>query len=261
MKETLNPNCTAYITGIPGKSRDAKLLEQLSALGIKTSPGNGVIPLSDVVPESDFNLGALGYLPQLGHLGCRLAHLRAIKSFLQSEYEFCIIFEDDALITSDFHLEKIQAKFSQSCKPKVLILGSKADSKPMRSYLCFDRDWDCLIYGPPYSYAYALNREAAKLISQGSDFHGPRGLSDWPPELAGNAKFYLAKTVMAQLADVETTISHSSEQLVYSAKTRIKALMMGLFISRSIPLKFLIFDIFIRNTHIWLSSKIKLKQR
>lgn len=38
----------------------------------------------------------LGHLPKYGTIGCSLSHIKAWKAFLESDFEFAVIFEDDA---------------------------------------------------------------------------------------------------------------------------------------------------------------------
>ena len=49
-----------------------------------------------------------GRAPTLGEIGCYLSHIKAIKKFLESEYDYGLILEDDCLI--DSNIKKVIAE-------------------------------------------------------------------------------------------------------------------------------------------------------
>lgn len=54
---------------------------------------------TDWVSESKFN-GVVERIPAIhnknkGHIGCTMSHIKALETFLNSQYETCIIYEDD----------------------------------------------------------------------------------------------------------------------------------------------------------------------
>ena len=43
-----------------------------------------------------------------GELGCTLSHVQALNIFLQTEDDYALIFEDDAILPTDFSLQTIE---------------------------------------------------------------------------------------------------------------------------------------------------------
>ncbi len=65
------------------------------------------------------------YTKGFGILGCGLSHLKAVETFIQSEYKNCIIFEDDFMFTLDVNYIKYLVKsiFKKNIKYDVVMLG------------------------------------------------------------------------------------------------------------------------------------------
>lgn len=246
-----------YVTGLPGKSRDEQLIIELDKLGLRAKREFGVVPNRADERTRYFEDGALGRRPLMGHLGCRLAHLKAAKDFLTTRAKFLLVFEDDAKLSKHFDIESIQGFMDTCTRPTVVLLGQKDGTPDFVITRTSPRNFARIFYGPPYSFAYAMNRSAAELISKGAEKHGPRGFSDWPPELAGNAKFYHSKLDMVSLRSIPSTISAESATEKVNLGNRVASLALGIFVDRSIPLKFIFWDTFLRNLAlvVYRSSK------
>jgi hypothetical protein len=241
------------ITGLPDSGRDARLCYQLKEFGIYPVRELGVKPALNEVRMDDFTTGAIGFRTLPGHLGCRLAHLNACSALLSTQAHFAVVLEDDALITDSFDLKAIETILGDLAGPAVLVLGRKNNIPLTKSIFGKYPHRDLitpLIHGPAYSYAYAINREAATVVVQATKRFGPRGFSDWPPELAGVASFFALNTPMATLdVDVTSTIYGDQIPIRVSALDRIAKLLRGLFISKTIPIRYLIFEVTVRNLH------------
>jgi hypothetical protein len=241
------------ITGLPNSVRDARLCNQLMAHGIDPVRELGVKPPPNEVRMDDFATGAIGFRALPGHLGCRLAHLNACSVLLSTQDHFAVILEDDALITDSFDIKAIVTIMGNLAGPAVLVLGRKKNIPLTKSIFGGNPQKDIvtpLIHGPAYSYAYAINREAATLVVQATKRFGPRGFSDWPPELAGVASFFALNTPMVDLdVDVPSTIYGDQIPIRVSALDRIAKLFRGLFISKTIPIRYIIFEVIVRNLH------------
>ncbi len=241
------------ITGLPNSFRDAQLCHQLMELGIDPVRELGVRPEPNEVQMDDFATGAVGFRTLPGLLGCRLAHLKACSVLLGTEAHFAVILEDDALISESFDIKVIDTIMGNLSGPAVLVLGTKNNIPLTKSIFVENPQSDLitpLIHGPAYSYAYAINREAANLVVQGTNKFGPRGFSDWPPELAGFASFFALKKPMVALdVDVPSTIYGAQIPIRVSALDRITKLFRGLFISKTIPIRYVLFEVILRNLH------------
>ncbi len=74
---------------------------------ITAIPGKDLV--ADQVPGYDRKRRLLEYSVDLlpNELACILSHLKGIKTFLESDYEYCVLNEDDVLFADDF-LESIE---------------------------------------------------------------------------------------------------------------------------------------------------------
>lgn len=174
---------------IRSKNLESKLIE----FGI-----DYIIP-SEVIPDaSDFQAGLLHskslmkLISQrtitIGEVGCALAHRVAMNKFLNSDHQFGLFFEDDAVVIEEFDFE-ILVNFLDSHLPVIIVLGwipGFAISK--NSQILSSEEIIELITPPSCTFAYAMNRPAANLMI---DSHEKIiDLPDWPIYTLNKVKFY-----------------------------------------------------------------------
>ena len=174
---------------IRSKNLNSKLAEM--GLGFAISPG--------VVPnEMDFQAGLMHSASiskllcqrnmSLGEVGCAIAHKNAMTNFLNSDHKFGIIFEDDAEIIEDFDFDVV-IKLLDSNVPKTIALGwipGIAVSKYPE--ILINEELIELITPPTCTFAYAINRSAAKImIGSNKEIID---LADWPIYMLNKVHFY-----------------------------------------------------------------------
>jgi hypothetical protein len=73
--------------------------------------------------------------PNQGDLGCSMSHIKALNQFIQSNYETCIIFEDDFTF---YEPEKVESRINDFVNAKVeydvCLLAGNVQDKDMISY-------------------------------------------------------------------------------------------------------------------------------
>lgn len=122
-------------------------------------------------------------------LGCTLSHLKALELFLESEDEYALIFEDDAILPNDLNRENLEKELKKINLPKNILLSlggiQMKESLKVRGILKTERlfNKDILEVHPHfynrvnYAVAYVVDREMAKnLIAY---HHLIRKADDW----------------------------------------------------------------------------------
>ncbi len=98
----LSEIAVSYIINLDkSKERYNYIQKNVIPLGLKVERISAVA--GDTLSEAELNTKAdlktfeqlLGHLPNLGTIGCSLSHIKTWKTFLASNFEYAIIFEDD----------------------------------------------------------------------------------------------------------------------------------------------------------------------
>lgn len=173
--------------------RSQNLEPELTKLGLKFQISPGVVP-----NEVEFQTGLLHSAfifkllnqraASIGEVGCALAHRVAMNTFLSSNHKFGIIFEDDAEIILEFDFDSL-SDLLDSDRPIIVALGwipGIAVSK--NSQIFVGEDLIELTTPPTGTFAYAINRSAAKLMIGGNK--KIIDLADWPIYMLNKVYFY-----------------------------------------------------------------------
>lgn len=153
----------------------------------------------EVIPDlSDFHAGLLHSerltklisqrTIRIGEVGCALAHRVAMINFIKSDRKFGIFFEDDAEIVADFNFDSLRHLLGTDT-PTIITLGwipGFAISK--NSQILPSEELIELITAPTCTFAYAMNRPAAKLMVDSSE--KIIDLPDWPIYTLNKVQFY-----------------------------------------------------------------------
>ena len=125
---------------------------------------------------------------RIGEVGCALAHRNAITNFLNSDYKFGIVFEDDVEVIADFDFNAISKLFDADM-PMIVALGWSpgfAIANSQQNLLIGDPIE--LATSPTGTFAYAINRSAAELMVGASK--KIIDLADWPVYALNKVNFY-----------------------------------------------------------------------
>ncbi len=193
MTSDLDSLFLVQIISTDGIIRSENLEPELTRLGLKYQISPGV-----VLSEVDFQTGSLHSAfifkllnqreASIGEVGCALAHRVAMQAFLNSKNKFGIVFEDDAEIIAEFDFD-ILGELLDSDRPIILALGwipGIAVSK--NPEILIDEELIELITPPTCTFAYAINRSAAKIMI-GSN-KKIIDLADWPIYMLNKVHFY-----------------------------------------------------------------------
>ena len=176
--------------------RSKNLESGLTNLGLKFRISPGVVP-----SEIDFHAGTLHspilykLLSQrtgtIGEIGAALAHRVAMSSFLNSNHRFGLIFEDDVEVIAEFNFD-ILADLLDSDGPVIIALGWHSGFTISKNLQILPSEEVIeLITAPNGSFAYAINRPAAKFIV---DSHEKViDTVDWPVYTLNKVKFYATR--------------------------------------------------------------------
>ena len=189
----LNSQFSVQIISTNGTIRSKNLESKLNEFGIRFQISPGIVP-----KEPDFNDGLLhsAFLSKLilqrdlriGELGCALAHRHAARNFLDTDHKFALIFEDDSEVIAEFNLHMIE-KVLDSTFPKLIILGwSPGFAIADNSTVPLGDEPIELLTPTLGTFAYAINRPAAKLISSSHD--KVVDVADWPINVLNEMTFY-----------------------------------------------------------------------
>ena len=193
MPSDLNSQFFVQIISTEDIIRSENLELELTKLGLKFQISPGVVP-----NEVDFQTGLLHSAlvfellnqraASIGEVGCALAHRLAMNSFLNSNHKFGIVFEDDAEVIAEFDFD-ILSDFLDSDRPIIVALGwipGIAVSKNQEIFV--NEELIELITPPTCTFAYAINRSAAKIMI-GSN-KKIIDLADWPIYMLNKVSFY-----------------------------------------------------------------------
>ena len=193
MLSDLNSQFLVQIISTNEIIRSENLESELTKLGLNHRISPGVIP-----SEVDFQTGLLhaAFIFELlnqraasiGEVGCALAHRLAMNTFLNSNHKFGIVFEDDAEVIAEFDFDTL-SDLLDSDRPIIVALGwipgiavSKSPEILVNEVLIE------LITPPTCTFAYAINRSAAKsMIGSNTKIID---LADWPIYMLNKVHFY-----------------------------------------------------------------------
>jgi hypothetical protein len=189
----LNSQFSVQIISTEKTIRSKNLESKLNEFGISFQISPGIVP-----KELDFKEGLLhsAFLSKLilqrdlriGELGCALAHRHAAANFLDSDHKFGLIFEDDAEVVAEFNLDMIR-KVLDSTFPKLIVFGWNPGFAISDHSTVSLSDGPIELVTPPLcTFAYAINRPAAKLISSSQD--KVVDVADWPIHILNELTFY-----------------------------------------------------------------------
>ncbi|MFW1858325.1 glycosyltransferase family 25 protein [Acinetobacter defluvii] len=145
----------------------------------------------DLTAKQYFDLGVNGRSKPLtpAELGCTLSHLSALENFLETDDEYALIFEDDAIIPFSLSLEILEEEIKKLHLPQNILLSlggiQMKESRKVRGILKTQKILDKTILEVHphfynrvnYAVAYVVDREMAKnLLSYHNDI---RKADDW----------------------------------------------------------------------------------
>ncbi|HEX8372470.1 MAG TPA: glycosyltransferase family 25 protein [Chthoniobacterales bacterium] len=103
----------------------------------------------------------------LGHVGCYLSHVKAMKAFLESDDEHALIAEDDLTLNQDFE-EVLTSAREHSNRWNVLRLSGLSEGKPAVIAQLSGEYQLCVSFGRVKGTgAYLIDRKAARALSKG----------------------------------------------------------------------------------------------
>ncbi|MBO4405298.1 MAG: glycosyltransferase family 25 protein [Alphaproteobacteria bacterium] len=104
-------------------------------------------------------------LPERGTIGCSLSHEKALKKFLESEYEFALIFEDDVVFNPQELRECIDAAIEKKNLWDILNFETFHDGLPVKiADLCSDKHLALYFSSITHAGCYLINRSTAKKL-------------------------------------------------------------------------------------------------
>jgi len=188
-----NSQFLVQIISTEGIIRSKNLEPKLNEFGLNFQISPGVVP-----NEVEFQTGLLHSAfifkllnqraASIGEVGCALAHRVAMNAFLNSNHKFGIIFEDDAEVISEFNFD-ILNDLLDSDRPKIVALGWIPGIAVSRTpQIIVNDELIELITPPTCTFAYAINRSAAKLITGSSE--KVIDVADWPIYMFNKVHFY-----------------------------------------------------------------------
>lgn len=155
-----------------------------------------------------------------GELGCSLSHIAALKDFINSDDEYAICFEDDAIERFPIDLEKLNEEIiSLQLKPCFFLsLGGiqfKICNRVRGRYLDQTLGGQKIIQIDPdflenlsYAYAYMVDRKMAQLLLQ---YHQtPQVYDHWQELTEQNTAFTFYATYLFDHPVVEKSAMHLS---------------------------------------------------
>ncbi len=165
----------AYIINLDrSKDRYAYVKPAIDRLNIPTERITAVDgkTLSDAQIEAIVNKQIyrdfVGHFPKKGMIGCSLSHIKAWKTFLDSSFEYAVIFEDD--VTFDpIKLRSVIAELSQNSKDWDIVNFETSHRGWPITIKSLQNGQKLVVYLANVSHAgaYMLNRKAAtKLLEK-----------------------------------------------------------------------------------------------
>ena len=104
-------------------------------------------------------------LPERGTIGCSLSHEKALRNFLESEYEFALIFEDDVVFNPHELRECVNAAIQKKNFWDILNFETFHDGLPVKiGNLYSDKHLSLYFTSITHAGCYLINRETAKKL-------------------------------------------------------------------------------------------------
>lgn len=104
-------------------------------------------------------------LPEKGTIGCSLSHEKALRTFLESEYEFALIFEDDVEFDPCELKDCVEKAIEKKDLFDILSFEVTHNRFPLKiSDLCEDKYMALYITAVKHAGCYLINRNAAKKL-------------------------------------------------------------------------------------------------
>ena len=229
MKSNLSSEFLVQIISTSNVIRSKNLETKLTELGLKFQVSPGVVP-----NKVDFQAGLLHSASifkllnqraaSIGEVGCALAHRVAMNTLLNSNHKFGIIFEDDAEVISEFDFDFL-SDLLDSDRPIIVALGWIPGIAVSRNPQIIDNEELIELITPPTcTFAYSINRSAAKLMIGSNE--KITDLADWPIYMLNKVHFYAPRWpwVTANHDPIFSTIGVRSSPIATSA--------IGVLISR-----------------------------
>ncbi|CAI3128176.1 glycosyltransferase family 25 protein [Acinetobacter baumannii] len=182
-----------YIVSIEDES-SPRLVKFLSQNFFKSSDVNykkiGIKGI-DLPTKQYFEQAVKGRIKPLtpGELGCTLSHLKALELFLESEDEYALIFEDDAILPDDLTIDKLKQELEKISLPPNLLfsLGGIQMKECLKTRGEF-KDYNFLnkkvlevvpdfFHRACYAFAYVVDRKMAETLLK--YHHKIRKADDW----------------------------------------------------------------------------------
>lgn len=120
-----------------------------------------VVPASDV--DTEPNLFRYHPTFRAGEIGCYLSHIQALRMFLETDQQWCMVFEDDSKCTRN--IVRIIRRYDPE-EYDVLALGVRYVQRSNRKR--YDSNLQENVYLQPHivfgSHAYLINRKGAKTL-------------------------------------------------------------------------------------------------
>lgn len=175
--------------------RSTNLLAETSNQEIVLEISEGIIPSTE-----EFNSGKLHskILTNLicqrkiskAEVGCALAHKKSIESLQESDFEFSIIFEDDAQVLEVIDFERLNQYLNVKI-PRIVNLGwIPGYALTLPTNLQKDDYFLRVAFPPTCAFAYALNKAAAKWLLSSKKVID---LADWPIETFNRIEYAIPK--------------------------------------------------------------------
>lgn len=104
-------------------------------------------------------------LPELGTIGCSLSHEKALRKFLESKYEFALIFEDDVTFNPHDLKACVEKAIAKKNLWNILSFEVTHNRFPLKiSDLYEDKYMALYVTSVKHAGCYLINRDAAKKL-------------------------------------------------------------------------------------------------
>lgn len=232
----INSQFCVQVISINDVIRSENLEAKLTEFGLKFQISPGVTPR-----EIDFRNGLLhsAFLSKLiitrdlriGEVGCSLAHRNALMNFINSDQKFGFVFEDDAEIIANFNFDTLM-ELLDSNRPIIIALGwipgfAIAKNPQIQS----NNELIELITAPTCTFAYAINRPAAKLIINTNE--KVIDVADWPIYVLNKTTFYSTHTPWVT-ANHDPEFSTIGERLTPNLNSPMRVLVSRIRLASSL---------------------------
>lgn len=148
-----------------------------------------------------------------GELGCTLSHVQALNIFLQTEDDYALIFEDDAILPTDFSLQTIEDEIKRInlSRNTLFSLGGIQMKECLKIRGKFKEE-DFLnqkilevvpdfYHRVNYAFAYIVDREMARTLI---NYHQPiRKADDWGYLFDFNDQSHILMTYIVDHPEIE----------------------------------------------------------